>query len=54
MDEDDSGDSWDGYESQFMFPGTGPDCSCDHETIEHGYAGCEVEGCPCEASWEHT
>jgi hypothetical protein len=46
---------WEDYDSQFMFPGEdGPECSCEHETVEHGYSSCEVDGCPCEARWEHT
>ena len=53
MSEDDGG-SWDDYSSEFMFPGDGPGCTCDHETIDHGYSGCDAGGCPCEASWQHT
>jgi hypothetical protein len=52
-DEEGSG-SWDDYSSAFMFPGEGPDCICEHETVEHGYGSCEADGCECEARWEHT
>jgi hypothetical protein len=52
--EDYDGDSWEDYSSQFMFPGDGPECTCDHETVDHGYGGCDADGCPCEARWEHT
>ena len=47
-------DSWDDYSSAFMFPGDDQECTCEHETIEHGYGSCDVDGCPCEAHWEHT
>lgn len=26
-------------------------CTCDHETGEHGWGSCDVEGCDCEAGW---
>jgi hypothetical protein len=52
-DEDESG-GWDGYSSQFMFPAEGTECTCDHETVEHGYSGCDAGECPCDAYWEHT
>ncbi len=26
-------------------------CTCEHEEEEHGWQGCEVKGCPCEAGW---
>jgi hypothetical protein len=51
---EDGDDSWDDYESQFMFPCDGPECTCEHETVDHGYTGCDMNGCPCEARWEHT
>ncbi len=28
-------------------------CTCDHEPEEHGWAGCEADGCPCEGNWEY-
>ena len=52
MSED--GDSWGDYDSAFMFPSEDEPCTCDHEPVEHGYGGCEVEGCPCLAYWGHT
>ncbi len=27
------------------------DCTCDHEPDEHSWVSCEVEDCPCAASW---
>ena len=27
-------------------------CTCVHESDEHGWGGCEVEGCDCEGAWE--
>ena len=29
------------------------DCTCDHSEKEHGWTGCEVEGCNCEGHWEY-
>ena len=52
--QDVSEDSWDDYSSQFMFPGYDTDCTCEHETVDHDYSRCGVDGCPCEAHWEHT
>ena len=49
-----SEDSWDDYSSAFMFPAEGTECTCEHETVEHGYGSCEADGCLCEAYWEHT
>lgn len=51
---EDYGESWDDYDSQFMFPGEDDPCTCDHETVDHDYDSCAIEGCPCEAHWEHT
>lgn len=28
------------------------DCTCEHEPEQHGWGSCDVEGCPCEGSWE--
>jgi hypothetical protein len=28
-------------------------CTCTHEPEEHGYIGCEVDGCECNAHWEY-
>ena len=27
-------------------------CTCEHEQEEHGWDGCSVDGCECEAHWE--
>ncbi len=27
-------------------------CTCEHESEEHSWDGCKVEGCKCEANWE--
>lgn len=43
----DDGDEW--PEEQAYFTG---ECTCDHETEEHGWGSCDVEGCECEAGWE--
>jgi hypothetical protein len=51
---EDYDDSWDDYSSEFMFPGDGEECTCEHETVDHGYTCCDVEGCSCGAHWEHT
>ena len=26
-------------------------CTCEHEREEHGYGGCDVDDCSCEAAW---
>lgn len=26
-------------------------CTCEHGPGEHGWDGCNVEGCECEGSW---
>ena len=36
------------YEERTYFIG----CTCEHESDEHGWGRCEVEGCPCEGGWE--
>ena len=51
---EDSEYSWDDYSSEFMFPGDDRECTCEHETVDHDYASCGADGCPCEAHWEHT
>lgn len=37
------------YEEQVYFIGP---CTCEHEQEEHGWGGCNVEGCDCNAGWE--
>lgn len=37
----------DDYEPYF----TG-ECTCEHLPDEHGWIGCNAEGCTCEACWE--
>lgn len=27
-------------------------CTCEHEQEEHGWGGCNIDGCNCEAGWE--
>lgn len=27
-------------------------CDCGHEQEQHGWTGCDVEGCKCPAHWE--
>jgi hypothetical protein len=27
-------------------------CTCVHEDDDHGWGGCGVDGCDCEAGWE--
>lgn len=27
-------------------------CKCEHESEDHGWDGCKIEGCACDASWE--
>lgn len=27
-------------------------CTCEHTPDEHGWTGCNVDGCECEANWE--
>jgi hypothetical protein len=49
-----SENSWDDYSSEFMFPGDDRECICVHDATCHDYASCTVDGCPCEAYWEHT
>lgn len=43
MDEDDEP-----FEYTQYFEGP---CTCEHEEEEHGWDGCRIEGCPCEAHW---
>lgn len=47
-------DGWEDYSSEFMFPGEGGECTCDHLPHEHNYDSCEVDDCDCDAHWEHT
>ena len=54
MEEDEEVDSWADYSSQFMFPSEDEECTCEHETFEHDYNSCTVEGCDCKAYWAHT
>lgn len=28
------------------------ECRCLHDSSDHGWGGCEREGCPCTAHWE--
>lgn len=28
------------------------DCSCDHDSEDHGWSNCEIEECECEGHWE--
>ena len=37
------------YEETQYFTG---DCTCEHEPDEHGWGGCDADGCECEAGWE--
>jgi hypothetical protein len=36
------------YEEHATFVG----CTCEHDTDEHGWGSCNVEGCLCEGGWE--
>lgn len=36
-------------EAQVSFVGP---CSCEHDADEHGWSGCNIEDCLCDASWE--
>lgn len=27
-------------------------CTCEHEDEQHGWSGCDVDGCECDAGWE--
>ena len=45
--EDDN--EWDCQEDSVSFVGP---CTCEHEPEEHGWIGCNVEGCDCEAHFE--
>lgn len=40
---------WDCPEDHTSFAGP---CTCQHESKQHGWTGCDVEGCGCEAHWE--
>lgn len=46
-DEDEDDDC--GYEAAHSFAGP---CTCDHDEERHGWCGCTVDGCECEAHWE--
>ena len=53
----DEDDIWEDYSSEFMFPSEDEPCTCadqGHDATQHGYSGCEVEGCTCQAYWQHT
>jgi hypothetical protein len=28
------------------------ECICEHDSEEHGWTCCEVDGCECEGHWE--
>jgi len=28
------------------------ECTCEHDPDQHGWQGCDVEGCDCDAHWE--
>ena len=46
---DDQGDiEYGEYEEQTYFVG----CTCEHDSEQHGWGRCEVDGCPCEGGWE--
>jgi hypothetical protein len=34
------------YQPEFVGP-----CTCDHDTDDHGWSECNIEGCKCEAFW---
>jgi hypothetical protein len=36
------------YEEQTYFV----DCTCDHDSDQHGWMHCDVPGCACEGHWE--
>jgi hypothetical protein len=44
-----SEDNWEDYSSEFMFPSEDEPCTCDHESVEHGYSSCDAPHCPCLA-----
>jgi len=44
VDEDEEFPDYEPY-----FTGT---CTCDHTPNEHGWGGCNVDDCKCEAGWE--
>lgn len=41
---------WDEETGELITYFEGP-CTCDHEEDEHGWGGCNIEGCDCSASW---
>lgn len=43
----DDGETGDYPDEQVYFT----DCTCDHESDEHGWGSCNVDGCPCEGGW---
>lgn len=48
--EDDEINEIYGDDDRVSFPSG--ECECEHEPDRHGWMGCRVEGCHCEASWE--
>lgn len=42
-------EEWDCPEDHVTFAGP---CTCEHEPEQHGWTGCDAEGCECEAHWE--
>jgi len=43
--DDDEGGEWE-YSASFS------DCTCEHDSEEHGWGHCNVDDCPCEGGWE--
>ncbi len=48
--DDDERDTSDFQDDNAFFDSAS--CECEHLADDHGWLGCEVEGCPCEARWE--
>jgi hypothetical protein len=38
-------------EEQYFYYQIFTDCTCFHESDEHGWSECNVEGCTCEGGW---
>jgi hypothetical protein len=51
-DGDEIEDDEDCEDEEYEYNATFVDCTCDHESTEHGWGSCDVEGCLCEGGWE--
>lgn len=51
MADDEAPDPFDNPDYELPVSFEGP-CTCEHTPGEHGWVGCKVDGCACDAHWE--